>query len=271
MSKDKKLPDVPPLVGEVLREIGLEPQTAGWWCHKTYVLLHKALEKVAAQRGVVFDPPEILYADVSQKEAVVMCVGKMGDKSEWSIGEAAPYNNKNDYPFAMAEKRAKDRVILKLVGLHGDAYSEAEADEFLQSRPDEAGTIEIDEAALDLEPATEEAAPPTEALQLFNQAITHSPTIVGVISMWQTNLEDGLGLESMKESQPDDYKSAKEHRDTALIHALGEIKDVATLQNLLTQESKKPLNHIRKINEKDFKSLMKLATARKQELSIQGD
>ena len=54
----------------------------------------------------------------------------MGDVSEWSFGEAAPYNNKNNYPFAMAEKRAKDRVILKLVGLHGDTYSQAEADEF---------------------------------------------------------------------------------------------------------------------------------------------
>ena len=30
----------------------------------------------------------------------------------------------------MAEKRAKDRVILKLVGLHGDVYSEDEADDF---------------------------------------------------------------------------------------------------------------------------------------------
>jgi transcription initiation factor IIF auxiliary subunit len=30
----------------------------------------------------------------------------------------------------MAEKRAKDRVILKLVGLHGDVYSEEEADDF---------------------------------------------------------------------------------------------------------------------------------------------
>ena len=65
----------------------------------------------------------------------MLCTGRMGDKSEWSIGEAAPYNNKNSYPFAMAEKRAKDRVILKLVGLHGDVYSEDEADDFRESRP----------------------------------------------------------------------------------------------------------------------------------------
>ena len=35
----------------------------------------------------------------------------------------------------MAEKRAKDRVILKLVGLHGYAYSEEEADDFKKARP----------------------------------------------------------------------------------------------------------------------------------------
>ena len=37
----------------------------------------------------------------------------------------------------MAEKRAKDRVILKLVGLHGYVYSEDESDEFQESRPED--------------------------------------------------------------------------------------------------------------------------------------
>ena len=43
-----KKSSVPPLVGEVLKEIGLTPREAGWDCHGPYVLLHKALEKVAA-------------------------------------------------------------------------------------------------------------------------------------------------------------------------------------------------------------------------------
>ena len=128
--------NVPEKVIEVLKEIGLTPQQAGWDCHGTYVLLHKALEKVAAHRKIEFDAPQILTANVSAKEVVVLVTGRMGELSEWSIGEAAPYNNKNNYPFAMAEKRAKDRVILKLVGLHGDAYSQAEADEFQESMPD---------------------------------------------------------------------------------------------------------------------------------------
>lgn len=127
--------NVPEKVGEVLRDIGLTPNDAGWDCHGTFVLLHKALEKVAAHKNVRFDPPQIIANDVSKKEAVIMVVGHLGEKTEWSIGEAAPYNNKNNYPFAMAEKRAKDRVILKLVGLHGDVYSEEEADEFKEAKP----------------------------------------------------------------------------------------------------------------------------------------
>jgi hypothetical protein len=63
---------------------------------------------------------------------VMIAFGKLGERTEWSFGEAATYNNKNAYPAAMAEKRAKDRVILKLLNAHGALYSEAEADEFKQ-------------------------------------------------------------------------------------------------------------------------------------------
>lgn len=122
-------------VGEVLREIGETPETATWDCHGTPVILHKALEKVAAYKGIKFDPPMIVQSDMANKLVAVSVTGHLNDHSEWSFGEAAPYNNKNGYPFAMAEKRAKDRVILKLVGLHGDVYSEDEADEFKNAKP----------------------------------------------------------------------------------------------------------------------------------------
>ena len=84
---------------------------------------------------IVFDEPKVLESNAEKKICVVMVTGHMKDKSEWSIGEAAPYNNKNTYPFAMSEKRAKDRVILKLMGLHGDVYSQSEADEFQDAQP----------------------------------------------------------------------------------------------------------------------------------------
>ena len=139
---------LPARLVEILKEIGLTERQAVWDCHGTPVVLHKALEKVAAHYKIVFDQPKIIACDVTDKQAVICVTGHMADATEWSIGEAAPYNNKNSYPFAMAEKRAKDRVILKLVGLHGDVYSEEEADDFKAAKPKEATpsmTLNIDD------------------------------------------------------------------------------------------------------------------------------
>jgi hypothetical protein len=128
------LNNIPEKVTAVLKEIGMTGDKACWNCHGTWVVLHKALEKVAAHKGIIFDAPQIIETNAEKKIAVMQVTGHLGDRVEWSIGEATPYNNKNGYPYAMAEKRAKDRVILKLVGLHGDVYSEEEADDFKESR-----------------------------------------------------------------------------------------------------------------------------------------
>jgi hypothetical protein len=100
-----------------------------------YAIKHKALERVAAEQGIAFEPPTMLEFHAADKIAVLCVTGRLGDRVEWSIGEAAPYNNKNGFPFAMSEKRAKDRVILKLLNIHGALYSEAEADEFREAGP----------------------------------------------------------------------------------------------------------------------------------------
>ena len=42
--------NIPENVVTVLKEIGMTHDQAGWNCHGTYVLLHKALEKVAVAR-----------------------------------------------------------------------------------------------------------------------------------------------------------------------------------------------------------------------------
>lgn len=108
-----------------------------WSVQNATVIKHKALEKLAAAAGIWFDPPTFLRSE--RDEAVILCVGHMGDDAtEWSIGEALVNVNYRvtgkmaAYVYAMAEKRAKDRVILKLTGLHG-IYSEDEADEFKET------------------------------------------------------------------------------------------------------------------------------------------
>lgn len=104
-----------------------------WQVHgSAWVVKHKALERVAAQKGIVFDRPAMLETNSADGIVALVVFGKLGDRSEWSIGEASPKNCKNSYYYAMAEKRGKDRVILKLLDNHGGLYSEAEADEFEQ-------------------------------------------------------------------------------------------------------------------------------------------
>jgi len=101
------------------------PQGNNVWLAK-----HAALEVVAAKAGIVFEEPQIIEANGANGVAALYVRGHMGKRSIWSIGEASPKNCKNAYPWAIAEKRAIDRVILKLIGLHGFVYSEEESDDF---------------------------------------------------------------------------------------------------------------------------------------------
>jgi len=133
---------IPEQLKQIFQELQLAPQDAVWDCHGTPVVLHKALELVAAHKGITFDAPVMIEADAQTKSVVMLVTGRLGDQVEWSIGEATPYNNKNSYPFAMAEKRAKDRVILKLINVAGYVYSEEEADDFKASRPQRAAAPE---------------------------------------------------------------------------------------------------------------------------------
>ncbi len=106
-----------------------------WEVHgTTWVVKHKALERVAVEQGISWDKPELKVCDMAGGLCAVLISGRLGERVEYSFGEASPKNNKNSYPIAMAEKRAKDRVILKLLVTHGALYSEAEADEFVQPR-----------------------------------------------------------------------------------------------------------------------------------------
>jgi hypothetical protein len=97
-----------------------------------WLVKHAALETVAAKAGISFDMPQIIEADGGNGIAAVCVRGTYQNRSIWSIGEASPKNCKNAYPWAIAEKRAIDRVILKLIGIHGLVYSEEESDDFKQ-------------------------------------------------------------------------------------------------------------------------------------------
>jgi hypothetical protein len=133
-------------ITRILAEFG-EDLSSTWLVQGQRVIYHSALERIAVKAGIRFDKPDIVRSE--EREAVIMVCGRMGygtdtnpnmgERFEWSIGEANMELNyrtsgrQQAYPYAMAEKRAKDRVILKLIQLHGLVYSEEEADEFKES------------------------------------------------------------------------------------------------------------------------------------------
>ena len=91
-------------------------------------MLHKYCELVGAKAGVVIDDILEVETNSAQGIAVVKCYAHNDKMKVITYGEASPKNSKVAYPYAMAEKRAVDRAILKLVGLHGFVYSEDEFD-----------------------------------------------------------------------------------------------------------------------------------------------
>jgi hypothetical protein len=113
-----------------------------WEVQGNPVVKHQALERLSSALRIIWHKPEILRAE--RDEAVLIVTGNLpSGPSEWSIGEAVigqnllARNKTAIYPYAMAEKRAKDRVILKLAGLYG-SHSDEEADDFRQeAKPEE--------------------------------------------------------------------------------------------------------------------------------------
>jgi hypothetical protein len=109
-----------------------------WEVQGNPVVKHQALERLSSALRIIWHKPEVLRAE--RDEAVLIVTGNLpSGPSEWSIGEAVigqnllARNKTAIYPYAMAEKRAKDRVILKLAGLYG-SHSEEEADDFKQGQ-----------------------------------------------------------------------------------------------------------------------------------------
>lgn len=122
--------NIPDNIKELLKKHDLLTNDAAWELPQrkgTWILKHKTLEQLAAKLGISFS----MYVCSDAKDNVaIMVTGELGDRKEESIGEASDENCQNKYRWAMAEKRGKDRVILKLLGLHGDVYSSEEADDF---------------------------------------------------------------------------------------------------------------------------------------------
>ena len=98
-----------------------QPQSGLW------LMYHRYVELAGAKANIVYDYDPVEF-NTEKKIAVVKCTAKLNGKTMVTFGEASPFNNKNNYPVSMAEKRAYDRAVLKLLGLHGHVYSDQEVE-----------------------------------------------------------------------------------------------------------------------------------------------
>lgn len=106
------------------------------WKHKQsgkWIISHAGVQTIAAQEGIIVDYATQL---LDPQMTVVMAVPRIGQKTyQPTYGEASPKNTTQNYPVAMAEKRAFDRAVLIAVlqqvgGYGSDFYGEDEADDF---------------------------------------------------------------------------------------------------------------------------------------------
>ena len=91
-----------------------------------WIIKHNALEKVAAQDNITWTLEVLNYSP----DVVVKCIAQSGDRVIESLGESTGKNTVSQFPYAMAEKRAVDRCILKLLNAHAYIYSDSESVDF---------------------------------------------------------------------------------------------------------------------------------------------
>lgn len=121
-----------------------------YWQHKQsgqWILKHDSVEKIANAEDIRIQKVESLYqSETSCRFLITM--GKWVDGSCEEViittGEADKSNCSNLYLAAMAEKRGKDRAILKLIKAYEYGISsEEEADDFKQSENKTADTTPL--------------------------------------------------------------------------------------------------------------------------------
>jgi len=118
-----------PVVEKVLKELKFNPDDCLWKKHSAICMKHRYIEIAGQEKGVLIQSLDEVVKDSANGVVAIKCTASLGKTKVITYGEASPKNNTNSYPFAMAEKRAIDRAILKLIGIHGFVYSEDEVEE----------------------------------------------------------------------------------------------------------------------------------------------
>jgi hypothetical protein len=118
---------------EILNRLFIENNLTNedYFKHKFYTIITRSgIDKIQASNDIKISY-NLIYNSVDTKCVIIKATATMGDKVIETFGEAAPMNNQNSYPIAMAEKRAMSRACLKLTGFYeNNVFGEEEADAF---------------------------------------------------------------------------------------------------------------------------------------------
>ena len=120
---------IDPIVKDILNELKFNPSECLWEKHGATCMKHRYIEIAGQNKGVSIDSLDEVEKNSAEGVVAIKCTASLGKAKVITYGEATPKNNKNGYPYAMAEKRAVDRAILKLIGIHGFVYSDDEVNE----------------------------------------------------------------------------------------------------------------------------------------------
>ncbi len=118
---------------EILNRLFIENNLSDedYFKHKFYTIITRSgIDKIQAANSIEINY-DLIFNSQDTKCVIIKATAKMGDKVIETFGEAAPNNNQNSYPVAMAEKRAMSRACLKLAGFYeNNVFGEEESDVF---------------------------------------------------------------------------------------------------------------------------------------------
>ena len=216
---------------------------------------HKALEKIAAHQKIRFDPPAMIANDPDKRVAAMCVTGHLGDRAEWAIGEASPGNNKNYYPYAMAEKRAKDRVILKLLNVAGDYYAQDEADQFEEAKPNN-----VEPRKKDPEPEPQQET--VEEMLDKQDARNAEPDAKEQIQKWATKVNEDI-------EKPGKYSAEQMFIDqyNRLLDDLDDCKQQSHL-NAWKEKNRQWLDRFNKDKPKEYQEILGWYNVKKEQINL---
>jgi len=116
-------------INDIIVKYGLHPD---WIYVKHGVRFIKkiGIDKLAIGIG---SPIDMQLAHISDHAVVIKATVVVNTVKFTVFGEVSPQNNKFPYPVAVAEKRARSRVLLSALGLHGFLFGEDEIDFVVQA------------------------------------------------------------------------------------------------------------------------------------------